>query len=668
MPISKIKSSSITADAASTNLNIDAGTLFLDTTNNRVGVGNTAPDVKLQVTETSDVGIAMSNSSSVTSGNRGGLAMFNSSNSTVGLIRFGAVTDNVGTDIQFYTRPAAGSLAQTMTLTSAGNLGLGTTNPQFKFHVRGADATSLFVVGNTTEDTRLEISTYQDDRIVLRANDSSNTARSIAFETGLTERMRIDSAGAVGIGTSSPAASLDVATSSGSAGQINTHIMLTRSTTNGAYLGTERAAATNNVSALIFGVNSAERMRLTDAGNVVIGSLNENVASANQKLLIAGSPEGATLHGIFIHNNSFSAASARIALSPRYSFLYNTSPYIQAVSESTSAGALTFGTTTGGTVSERMRITSAGDVGIGTSSPSYKLHVVDNRADRMAFFYNASTSSSSSGLFIESSSDNGATKAAWQTGATLTLSNGNYLASGIVSKLVLNTANGGYNSGAIIHAEGAGGYTLGQLVFSTGWDSSGNATERMRITNTGTVLIGKTEGGGTTKGIQLEPNGTAIFTTNSNAQDPLCYFVNSNASVTNGFRFISFRAGSGFDQVGTITTNGSSTTAYNTSSDYRLKNTIAPMTDALAKVAQLKPVTYKWNVDGSSSQGFIAHELQAVIPDCVTGEKDALDKDGNPEYQGVDTSFLVATLTAAIQEQQTLITQLTERIAALENK
>mgnify|MGYP000129376198 CR=1 FL=1 len=59
MPISKIKSSSITADAASTNLNIDAGTLFLDTTNNRVGIGNTAPDVKLQVTDTSDVGIAM---------------------------------------------------------------------------------------------------------------------------------------------------------------------------------------------------------------------------------------------------------------------------------------------------------------------------------------------------------------------------------------------------------------------------------------------------------------------------------------------------------------------------------------------------------------------------------------------------------------------------------
>jgi len=122
------------------------------------------------------------------------------------------------------------------------------------------------------------------------------------------------------------------------------------------------------------------------------------------------------------------------------------------------------------------------------------------------------------------------------------------------------------------------------------------------------------------------------------------------------------------------------------------------MTGALATVAQLKPVTYKWKVDGSDGQGFIAHELQAVVPDAVSGEKDAtqieryeispavpatFDEEGNeltsaveavmgerevPVYQGIDTSFLVATLTAAIQEQQALITSLTERIAALETK
>jgi hypothetical protein len=89
------------------------------------------------------------------------------------------------------------------------------------------------------------------------------------------------------------------------------------------------------------------------------------------------------------------------------------------------------------------------------------------------------------------------------------------------------------------------------------------------------------------------------------------------------------------------------------------------MTGALAKVAQLKPVTYKFNTDNSESQGFIAHELQAVVPECVVGEKDAVDADGNPVYQGIDTSFLVATLTAAIKEQQALITQLQADVAAL---
>ena len=74
------------------------------------------------------------------------------------------------------------------------------------------------------------------------------------------------------------------------------------------------------------------------------------------------------------------------------------------------------------------------------------------------------------------------------------------------------------------------------------------------------------------------------------------------------------------------------------------------MTGALAKVAALKPVTYKWNADGSDGEGFIAHELAEVCPHAVTGEKDAVDADGNPKYQGIDTSFLVATLTAAIQE------------------
>jgi hypothetical protein len=149
--------------------------------------------------------------------------------------------------------------------------------------------------------------------------------------------------------------------------------------------------------------------------------------------------------------------------------------------------------------------------------------------------------------------------------------------------------------------------------------------------------------------------------------------------------------------VGNITSNGSSV-AYNTTSDYRLKENIAPMAGALGVVSQLKPVTYNWKANGSNGQGFIAHELQTVVPDCVNGEKDAtreeeyevtpavpavVDTEGVevtpaveavkgtrtvPAYQGVDTSFLVATLAAAIQELKAISDAQAARITALEAK
>jgi hypothetical protein len=114
---------------------------------------------------------------------------------------------------------------------------------------------------------------------------------------------------------------------------------------------------------------------------------------------------------------------------------------------------------------------------------------------------------------------------------------------------------------------------------------------------------------------------------------------------------------------GSIVVNNGSVN-FNTSSDYRLKENIAPMTGALAKVALLKPCTYTWKATGEAAEGFIAHELQEVIPTAVTGKKDALDEDGRIKPQGVDTSFLVATLTAAIQEQQAIIESLKARLDA----
>ncbi len=170
---------------------------------------------------------------------------------------------------------------------------------------------------------------------------------------------------------------------------------------------------------------------------------------------------------------------------------------------------------------------------------------------------------------------------------------------------------------------------------------STNGSERMRINSSGAVLINRTT--------QVNSERFAI-TGNTSSQ---CMSLTS--PTTSGYDMCNMINGNG--QVGVISTSGTST-SYTTSSDYRLKENIVPMTGALAQVALLKPCTYTWKVDGSAGQGFIAHELQEVVPDCVTGEKDAvetyIDEDGNeqtkPKYQGVDTSFLVATLTAAIQE------------------
>jgi hypothetical protein len=185
----------------------------------------------------------------------------------------------------------------------------------------------------------------------------------------------------------------------------------------------------------------------------------------------------------------------------------------------------------------------------------------------------------------------------------------------------------------------------------------------------GNLLVGTTNADPTSGGLALRNTsylggaGWGLITSSTSTSNSYSgYFRNPNGAV------------------GAIITSGSSTT-YTTSSDYRLKENIAPMTGALATISALKPVTYKWKADGSNGQGFIAHELQAVVPDCVIGKKDAVetvddvDAEGKvigtkevPVYQGIDTSFLVATLTAAIQELNAKVDAQAERIIVLEEK
>lgn len=178
--------------------------------------------------------------------------------------------------------------------------------------------------------------------------------------------------------------------------------------------------------------------------------------------------------------------------------------------------------------------------------------------------------------------------------------------------------------------------------------------EKARLLTDGALVIGTTS---------VPTSGGHLTVVNSTSS----YYGISTVTVNNAgtYYFASFKTALGNSPVGQITSDGS-TTVYASLSDYRLKENIQTMTGALAKVLSLSPVTYTWKSSGQSGQGFIAHELQAIIPDAVSGTKDATDDEGNPRYQGVDPSFVVATLTAAIKEQQALITSLTARVAALE--
>jgi hypothetical protein len=298
--------------------------------------------------------------------------------------------------------------------------------------------------------------------------------------------------------------------------------------------------------------------------------------------------------------------------------VFQTSPTLTTptISQLSSAAATALTLQSAGTTA--ITVDTSQNVGVGTTSPSYKLHVVKGASDNAVVIDNGGGAGDNTNPYLAFSGTSG--------GA-------NFIRGRI--------------RGAFPDATGGG------LVFDTG--ASGSMSERMRIASNGDFLVGTTTtGAANTQGLYLNSASGATYASIGH--------VNGTGSG-NGYLIFLYNGAN----IGYISQNGTTAVAYNTSSDYRLKENIAPMTGALAKVAQLKPVTYKWKLDGSDGQGFIAHELQEVVPDCVAGEKDAVDANGKPMHQGVDTSFLVATLTAAIQEQQALITALTARITALEN-
>jgi hypothetical protein len=191
----------------------------------------------------------------------------------------------------------------------------------------------------------------------------------------------------------------------------------------------------------------------------------------------------------------------------------------------------------------------------------------------------------------------------------------------------------------------------GRLVFYTTADGASSPTERMRIKEDGVVAIGASD----------SPNGDILFASCATSR-AAGFRVGPTAGT---FAAVTFYDGINTD-CGSIDINTTAnTTAYTTSSDYRLKSNVQPLTGNLQRLAQLKPCKWEWlSAPEVSGEGFLAHEAQEVVPEAVTGTKDEVDENGNPVYQGIDQSKLVPLLTAALQEAIGEIESLKARLTA----
>ncbi len=253
---------------------------------------------------------------------------------------------------------------------------------------------------------------------------------------------------------------------------------------------------------------------------------------------------------------------------------------------------------------ERMRIDSSGNVGIGTTSPSHQLTV-----------HGATTTTGTIEANRFSVRDN--------------YGNVSGLGNGFVSPAA-NT-----------------------LAFATA------STERMRIDSSGNVLIGRISYGRTGNGHTIRGDDSAVFSRDATGETMMVCRNDSQGDL------IQFRRN---DTIcGEIRNIGGTSVAYQTSSDYRLKENVVDIADGISRVKQLQPKRFNFIADDTKTvDGFIAHEAQTVVPEAVSGTKDEVNADGDAVMQGIDQAKLVPLLTAALQEAIAKIETLETKVAALE--
>jgi hypothetical protein len=571
-------------------------------------------------------------------------------------------------------------------VTNTGLVGIGTSSPTVALEVNG---------GTNNEPIKV-VSTDAGSYIAFADDTTTSPARLgvvgdlFKIDVNNSERLRIDSSGRLGIGTSSPGDALTVQ------GTGNSYIGLQSATSGYASLkqivtDTSAWLRTETSHPLYLGTNQTRAITIDTSQRVGIGT-----ATVNRELVLYKASAPA-----FHIQNSTSGTGV-------FDGFAFSSIGADATIWNYENGYLRFGTND----TERARIDSSGRLGIGTSSPSQLLHLSVSSgvnyirtSNGTVDYYNGINSSNeiyigsttihpitfrigdsektridTSGRLLVGTSTAytayaGSNEAKYQQVGT------SYQTATIQTAVFANTSAGGGLTLALSRNATSGSHTVVQngdslggirfmgsdgtnfetgaeisafvdgtpgnddmptrLTFSTTPDGSRTPTERMRISANGDILAGSTSTWATAG------SGASFYIHNNSDQQTLRVSTGDPGSAPYGL--IGFYRNKG-SLIARISTDGS-TVSYNTSSDYRLKENVTPVSDGITRLQQLKPSRFNFIVDPDKTvDGFLAHEVQTIVPEAITGEKDAVDDDGNPVYQGIDQSKLVPLLTAALQE------------------
>jgi len=526
------------------------------------------------------------------------------------------------------------SFTKRLYISNGGMVGIGTTSPQ----------TLLSIETSGTQNTISPIITSQSSGTTYTGlysiRDGAGDQRGLIFQVytanvGLNEKMRITSAGNVGIGTNAPTdysgyTTLHINGKSGGNGGLLRLTASDNSSSVNIYAGGS-AINFNTTAAVpyVFLTQDTERMRITSGGNVGIGT-----TAPNSLLTIAGS--NYAVGGAFRsygNLNIYTTNSEAQNMGGSLTFggtANNAEIYTYAAifgkKETTGAGSalgyLSFATDDNNNLLERMRITSGGNVGIGTTSPSNLLSVqsTGGTTSTMDFFSTGNSIKGHIGMFA----------------------NNFYITSNWFY-------NGSQNADSTSYAQNAISFdSSGFMSFQTSAAGATSPTERMRIDSTGNLIFT----GQSSSKIQFYNSYSG-----SPANVGLALFNTSGTTVialnANGGSMYSASLG-----TGTVYSSGGTLTNTNPS-DTRLKDNITNISWGLKEIMDLRPVNYTWKEDTINQGiqfGFIAQEVQEIMPEAIKefGE--------DVKYLGLEKDAIYATLVKAIQEQQSQIEELKQLI------